>query len=294
MMSLSLGLRQFPLHSFGKQKNIHWAMGMLLWRNYSKQKMSLQRVSQEMHDLGLDGVEYSPRKDELERNGLTRESFRALLEEKKIAVSAHYWGAPFYDASRKKQLLDDFQQMLESLKFYGSKNMVIGPGSRNIDSPAKLIRGSAPFLNELGRIAADQGIEIGIHPHYNTFIETPEEIRMAMELTDPQYVYLSADTGHLALGGGNVLEILRTYKSRLNYFHFKDVAGQVMNRPQFGPNIRELGKGEIDFPAIMALLKEIRFKGWINQEQDTTRLTPLGSATESINYINAKLKMLYD
>ncbi len=295
VMSLALGLGGLPLSVFDKKKNnIRWAMGMILWRNYAPEETSLQQVIQEIHDLGLDGVEYSPRRGELEKNGLTRESFRALLRTKKIAVSAHYWGAPFYDTSRKKQILNDFQETLDSLKFYESKNVVIGPGSRNIDSPEKLIRESAPVLNELGKIAADQGIQIGIHPHYNTFIETPEEIKMVMELTDQQYVYLSPDTGHLALGGGNVLEILRAYKSRLNYFHFKDVAGTVVKRPRFGPNIRELGKGEIDFPAIMTLLKEIRYKGWINQEQDATMLTPLKSATESMDYINKRLKIIYD
>lgn len=293
MASLALGLGWLPLTARGKRKNIRWAMGLILWRNYAQPKTSLQKIIQEMHDLGLDGVEYSPRKGELEKNGLTRESFRALLREKKIAVSAHYWGAPFYDTSRKQQILEDFQTTLESLRFYGSRNVVIGPGNRHVDAPEKLIRESAPLLNELGKIAADQGIQIGIHPHYNTFIETPEEIKMAMELTDPQYVHLSPDTGHLALGGGNVLDILRTYKSRLNYFHFKDVAGPVAKRPQFGPNIRELGKGEIDFPAIMALLREIRFKGWINQEQDATGLTPLQSATESMDFIKKKLKVIY-
>lgn len=292
--SLALATGWLPLSSFEKQKNIRWAMGMILWRNYSQQITPLQKVIQELHDLGLDGIEYSPRKGELERNGLTRESFRELLREKGIAVSAHYWGAPFYDASRRKQILDDFHKTLESLSFYGSKNIVIGPGNRSIDSPSKLIRRSAPLLNELGRIAADQGVELGIHPHYNTFIETPDEIKLAMELTNDQYVYLSPDTGHLALGGGNILDILRAYKSRLNYFHFKDVSGQVVKRPQFGPNIRELGKGEINFPAIMTFLKEIRFKGWINQEQDTTRLNPLASAKQSMDYINKKLKVIYD
>lgn len=292
--SLALSMGWLPLSSFAKKKNIRWAMGIILWRNYARQKTPLQQVVQEMHDLGLDGIEYSPRKGELEKNGLTRESFRDLLREKKLAVSAHYWGAPFYDTSRRKEILDSFQSTVEDLKFYGSKHIVIGPGDRHVDSPAKLIRESVPLLNELGKIATGRGVQIGIHPHYNTFIETPDEIKMAMELTDPRYVHLSPDTGHLALGGGNVLEILRTYKSRLNYFHFKDVAGQVAKPPHFGPNIRELGEGDIDFPAIMALLKEIRYTGWINQEQDTTRLNPLESATESMHYIDRKLKVIYD
>ncbi|MEP7279242.1 MAG: TIM barrel protein [Bacteroidota bacterium] len=292
VVSLALGIRGLRLSSFEKQKNIRWAMGIILWRN-SRSNIPMQEVLQNMHDLGLDGIEYSPKKGELERNGLTRESFRDLLREKKLTVSAHYWGAPFYDASRKEEILESFQKTLESLNFYGSKNVVIGPGSRSIDTPSKLIRESAPLLNQLGKIAVDQGIQIGIHPHYNTFIETPAEIKLAMELTNPKYVYLSPDTGHLALSGGNVLDILRTYKDRLNYFHFKDVAGQVV-RPDFGSNIRELGKGEIDFPAIMNFLKEIKFKGWINQEQDTTKLSARESAVKNVAYTDSKLRVIYD
>jgi inosose dehydratase len=293
VVNLALGVGALPLGPQKKHKNVRWAMGMILWRYYSKREIPIQEAIQDMHDLGLDGIEYSPRAGELERNGLTRESFRDLLGEKKLAVSAHYWGAPFYDTTRKQETLASFQQTIESLKFYGAKNIVIGPGSRSIDTPFKLIRESAPLLNELGKIAVDQGVQIGIHPHYNTFIETPDEINLVMELTNPEYVYLSPDTGHLALGGGNVLDILRTYKTRLNYFHFKDVAGQVV-RPDFEANVRELGKGEIDFPAIMAFLKEIKFKGWINQEQDVTSLPPHDSAAESMAYIDSKLKVIYD
>lgn len=286
-----------PLKAINKhmstQKNIRWAMGMILWRSYGARKISMQEVIQNLHDLGLDGIEYSPRPGELERSGLTRGSFRDLLKEKGLAVSGHYWGAPFYDSNKKQETLASFRQILESVRFYGADRIIIGPGGRQLGSPADLITRSAPMLNELGKIALDQGVQIGIHPHYNTYIEQPAEIQLVMKLTDPKYVFLSPDTGHIALGGGNVLEILQTYKERLNYFHFKDVAGQV-HRPNFGPNIRELGKGDIDFPAIMRLLKEIKFKGWINQEQDTTRLTPRESAAESIDYIDKKLKVIYD
>lgn len=282
-----------PLAAMDKPKNIRWAMGMILWRGYAARKIPMQEVIRDLHDLGLDGIEYSPRPGELERSGLTRESFRALLREKGLAVSGHYWGAPFYDDSKKQEILASFRETIDSVKFYGASNIIIGPGDRQAGEPADLIAKSAPLLNELGKIALDQGVRIGIHPHYNTYIEQPQEIHLVMKLTDPRYVFLSPDTGHIALGGGDVLEILRTYKERLNYFHFKDVAGQV-HRPDFGSNLRELGKGSIDFPAIMRLLKEIKFKGWINQEQDTTRLTPRESAAQSMDYINKKLKVIYD
>lgn len=284
------GCGMLPFSSLAKSTRIRWGMGWILWRNYAGRKIPIQEAVQDLHDLGLEGIEYTPRKDELARHELTRETFRDLLREKGLTVSGHYFGAPFYDGSRQKQITTSFRESIESLKFYGAKNIIIGPpGTRPHDNPTALIRAMAPFLNELGKIALEEGVETGIHPHYNCIIETPEEIHLAMEVTDPKYVFLSADTGHIALGGGNVTEILRTYKDRLNYFHFKDVAGQVA-RPKFGDNLRELGDGEIDFPAVMSLLKEIKYKGWINVEQDTTRLTPRESASRSMAYIRKTLK----
>lgn len=289
--SLAAGCGVLPFSSLHK-KDIRWSMGLILWRNYTGRKISLQEAIQNMHDLGLDGVEYTPRKDELARNGLTRESFRDLLKDKDLSVSGHYVGDVSSIPNKKSQFMASFQETIDSLKFYGSKNIILGPPSGAAgESHEEIIRKTAPVINELGKIALDQGIEMGIHPHYNGSIESPAEIRLVMNLTDPKYVFLSADTGHIALGGGNVIEILRTYKERLNYFHLKDVAGKV-SRPGFGPNLRELGQGEIDFPVIIALLKEIRYKGWLNVEQDFSQLTPRESASQSMEYINKKLKTI--
>jgi inosose dehydratase len=289
--SLALGCNTRYLATRNTNNDIRWAMGLILWRNNGgNRKISIQEAVQDLHNLGLNGIEYTPRKGELENNGLTRESFRALLKEKGLPVSGHYFGGVSHDAKQKKQMLTSFQETLDSLKFYGAKNVILGPPRRiGGESQEQTIRQAGPVINELGKIALDQGIQLGIHPHYNGSIESPEEIRWAMEMTDPRYVFLSADTGHIALGGGNVLEILRTYKDRLNYFHLKDVSGQV-KRPNFGPNLRELGQGEIDFPAIMTLLKEIKYKGWLNVEQDETKLTPRESASQSMEYINKRLK----
>ena len=52
------------------------------------------------------------------------------------------------------------------------------------------------------------------------------------------------------------MEIIQKYSNRLCYFHLKDVAG-TFERPNFGSNIREMGKGEVDFPAVMKVLKDI-------------------------------------
>ena len=289
-----------------REANIRWAMGWILWRNFRGLKVPLPEAINMMAELGLDGVEYTPQKDELSRFGLTRESFRDLLAEKKLSVAANYFGGDFHNSAKHEEILSAFNSTLENVKFYGAKNVVIGPPGRgnwtdyhhSTSSGREMeitdkIKAMAPFLNKLGKIAKDSGIEIGLHPHVNTIVETPEEIDLIMDLTDPNYLGMAPDTGHIQLGGGDAVAIIKKYSSRLCYFHLKDVAG-TFERPRFGPNLREMGKGEIDFPAIMKILKDIKYKGWLNIEQDESMLpTPLQSATESMNYINKTLKPVY-
>ena len=285
------------------EKNIRWSMGWILWRDFGKANISITEAIETISILGLDGIEFTPRKGELSGFGYTREKFRDLLQEKKLSIAGNYFGGDFHDPEKHHEILSSFKETLENLKFYAAKNVVIGPPGRGYwsdqhhgsssDSETDItdkIRAMAPFLNELGKIAQDSGIEIGLHPHVNTIVETPAEIDLIMELTDPDYVGMAPDTGHIQLGGGNPVEIIKKYSRRLCYFHLKDVAG-IFVRPNFSPNIREMGKGEVNFHSVMKLLKEIEYQGWLNVEQDCTNMTPTESASESMLYIN-KIKNL--
>ncbi|NOT63710.1 MAG: TIM barrel protein [Acidobacteria bacterium] len=275
------------------QPRIRWAQGFLLWRNFKGQALTLQDALNDLANMGANGIEFSPMATELEKFGLTTATCKALLAEKKLAVSGNYFSAPFHDTTKREEILQDVTKRFALLKEFNAKHLVIGPSSvpANADRTA-LIKQQAPLLNEIGKRAKEQGLEIGIHPHLNTLVETPAEIDLAMATTDARYVHLSADTGHIHLAGGDVVAICRKYKSRLNYFHFKDGVRPFV-RPDFKPNLRELGKGEIDFPGVMRLLKEIRFNGWVNIEQDATTLTPRESATISMDYVKKVLLPIY-
>ncbi len=276
-----------------KTLKIRWAQGYLLWRNFKGQSLTLQDALNDLRTVGADGVEFSPISNELEKYGLTKETFKQLLAEKRLAISGNYFSAPFHEPGRREEIMREAEGRFALLKEFGAKNLIIGPPGAKTDADRmQLIKQQAPLLNEIGKRALAQGVEIGIHPHLNTLVETPAEIDAAMETTDPRHVFLSADTGHIHLAGGDVAAILRKYKSRLNYFHFKDGV-RPFARPDFKPNLRELGKGEVDFPAVMRLLKEIRYTGWINVEQDATTLTPRESCKVSMEYVNKTLKPIY-
>lgn len=292
LASSAIAVHLLPGFAAAKTPNIRWAQGYLLWRNF-KEPRTLQDALNDLQAVGADGIEFSPQSNELERYGLTKETFKQLMAEKKLAISGNYLSAPFYDLTKRNEILLEATKRFALLKEFGGKNIIIGPpGAPANADRLQLIKQQASLLNEIGQRAQAQGLQIGLHPHLNTLIETPAEIDAALDATDPRYVFLSADTGHIHLAGGDVLSILRKYKSRLNYFHFKDGVRPFV-RPDFKPNLRELGKGEVDFPGIMRLLKEIRFTGWVNVEQDATTLTPKDSCRISMEYVNKVLKPIY-
>lgn len=270
-----------------------WAHGWILWRDFAARGIPLTEALGDLRAVGADGIELTPRPGELEAGGLTLGDVRTLLDEAGLQATAHYFSGPFHDSSRRKEIVGRFGETLASLAALGGRHVVIGPPEvpEDADRPA-LIRAVAPVLEDLGRRAGDQGVRLGVHPHLNTLVESPEEVAMVMDAADPGLVSLALDTGHLHLAGGDVVAILKTYRSRLGYFHFKD-AVRPFRRPDFRPNLRELGAGEVDFPGVMHLLAEIDYRGWINVEQDSTTLTPRESCQRSMQYVDASLKPIH-
>ena len=138
-------------------------------------------------------------------------------------------------------------------------------------------------------VKKETGLRTAFHHHCAGFVETPAEIARLMSLTDPAILGLVFDCGHYRLGGGDPLEGLRKYGKRVWHFHFKDchpgVRKQVVeNCWDYFEAVRqgvfcELGKGEVDFPALMKELEQLGYDGWGVVEQDV--LPGMGHPRES-------------
>lgn len=268
-------------------------MGWLLWRDFKGRAITFEEALQDLEGVGADGIEFTPRPGELEARGLTHDRAKALVQQAGLSVSAHYFSAPFHDPAKRDEILRQVQEKFDSLRAFGARHLVIGPpappqGANRLE----VIRLISPILNEIGRRANDHGIVAGIHPHLNTVIETPDETDAILEATDPKHVGLALDTGHFHLAGGDVLQVLQKHGSRLNYLHFKD-AVRPFARPDFFPSLRELGRGEVDFPGVMRALERLRYTGWINVEQDFTSSSPRESCETSMRYVRDVLVKIY-
>ncbi len=293
--ALAAGLGPLAAAAQGNRpaRRIRWAAGWLLWRDYTPRAHTLADALRDLKAAGADGIEFTPKPGELEAAGLTLESAGRMVKDAGLAVSAHYFSGPFHDPARRADLLAQAQARCDSLRALGASHIVIGPPAAPADvSRMDTITRMAPLLDEIGRLARSQGVTVGLHPHLNTVVETPEETDAILERCDPALVGLALDTGHVHLAGGDVAGVIRKHGRRLNYLHFKD-AVRPFSRPDFFPNLRDLGRGEVDFPGVMGALRDLGYQGWINVEQDFTATTPTDSCRASLAYVRDVLMPIY-
>jgi len=133
--------------------------------------------------------------------------------------------------------------------------------------------------DELGRIVAeDYGVALQFHPHADSHVETQEQTERFLADTDPRYVNLCLDTGHLAYRGADSVELIRRYPERIGYVHIKQMDPDVVARAEredlaFGQAVAlgascEPPAGLPDVPSVVAALSELDTEMFVVVEQD--------------------------
>lgn len=151
------------------------------------------------------------------------------------------------------------------------------------------------------RIAAavrdETGLRTVFHHHCAGYVETPDEIDALMQRTDPSLVGLCLDSGHATYGGGSPIELLSRHRARTWHVHFKDCEPHIAERARrerldYQDALRqglfcELGRGSVDFQALLRDLQDAGYDGWIVVEQDVLPAmgSPLASATRNRQYL---------
>ena len=83
--------------------------------------------------------------------------------------------------------------------------------------------------NELGKMLAEEyGLRLQFHPHADSHVETQAQTERFLDETDPRFVSLCLDTGHLAYRHADSVAIIRSYADRIGYVHVKQMDPAVV------------------------------------------------------------------
>ena len=217
------------------------------------------------------------------------------LARHRLGLAGAYVELPYSDADALERTLPELDAVLDA--FDAVRSYLPGPAPRPTlaDSgskrramlPGRSVRdhslgfdadGWRRFAGGLARVIArcrDRGYEPTFHPETGTHVEAPWEIERVLEVSD---IGLCLETGHMLLGGGDPVTMLRGLGDRVNHVHLKDARLAVMNEivtdqaPVTEIWTREafcaLGDGDLDVDAVLAGLRQISFGGWLVVEQD--------------------------
>lgn len=143
----------------------------------------------------------------------------------------------------------------------------------------------AEKLTALATLCLSENIQLAVHHHLGSIIETESDIDQLMTATGPS-VGLLLDTGHCLVAGIDPISIINRHGSRICHVHCKDVRPVVLAqalRADMGFMQAVLqglytvpGDGCIDYPAILASLYAQNYSGWlvVEAEQDPELANP--------------------
>lgn len=240
-------------------------------------ELTAQRVLAEMARLGLPATELGPT-GYLGPDPLT---VRETLAANEISLVGGFLPVVLHTAEQAD--LTQAEAAMRTLVDAGAEVVVLAADAGPAGYDEKVVLGDTQWrwlldnLDRTRQLAAGLGLAATLHPHVGTAIESAEVVDRLLADSD---VPLCLDTGHLAIGGADPLELVRTHASRIGHVHLKDVRLAVAKAvadgtETFVDGVRSglfapLGDGDLDIAGIVRELEAEGYRGWYVLEQDTT------------------------
>jgi inosose dehydratase len=180
---------------------------------------------------------------------------------------------------------------LKLLADNGAKVMVYGEVADSIQgAPVPLYKRPRFFRDEQWKAYADRltafarhtaarGVRLAYHHHMGAYVEAPADVDRLMALVGEE-VGLLFDSGHMTFAGGDAVAMLAKHARRVCHVHCKDVRPEVirMARNRNWSFLESVvngaftvpGDGAVDFEALIGLLGDSGYRGWlvVEAEQD--------------------------
>lgn len=146
-------------------------------------------------------------------------------------------------------------------------------------------RWNADQFNKLGEKISAAGLKFGYHNHYMELHKTDGIVPLdeLIQRTDPAHVTFEMDCGWVVVGGGNPIQFLHRYPTRISMLHVKDFT--QLNPPK----VCELGKGVIHYGPIFQAAAKTRNIKHIFVEQEEFDMPPFKELKVDADYM-AKFK----
>jgi inosose dehydratase len=240
-------------------------------------QLAPERVFAEMTLLGLTATEMGP----VGYLPADAASVRALLDRYDLGLVGAFIPLVLHESSldQAHKLLDEVTPLVTALE---GEVLVAAAVTDEHWSPRIPLEQSdwarlVDNLQRLSELVAAGGLQLALHPHAGTLVETAADIEAVLAQGEVDWCL---DTGHLAIGGTDPVEFTAANAGRIVHVHLKDVDMELSERVRSGELslvdatrrglFRPLGDGDASIDEVVELLDRHGYGRWLVLEQDTT------------------------
>ncbi len=241
---------------------------LIIWGQ--RASSDFEGVLDEVASLGFDGIETGP------------QVFQSFTDPKKTLASRGLSLAGLHMGVGSTDTNSISEAFAILKKADGHYLLFSGAGGKD-NSDEEYLR-SSKLLDEWGRLAKKRGVTLCYHNHWQEIVNNARGTQIILKNTNPKHVSLCVDTYWVKCGGLSPAEFIKENGERVAYLHLKDGTEEGIKRYEF----TELGRGIIDFSAVMKTVKPLHIE-WAVVEQDRTNKTPKESMVISRKYLKEKL-----
>lgn len=215
--------------------------------------------------------------------GLHTADFGKLLKDNGLTTPSGHYGI---DSFFGKGDTDELKRYIEVAKTLGQSYVVIPSLNGEFIKTVDECKAVAEKMNKAADMCKASGLKLGYHNHNfewkplgggTTFYDT------ILAETDPKLVHMEMDIFWVVRAGQDPIKILKKHAGRYALVHVKD-----RDKTKTDLNT-EIGKGSIDFKAIIPAARAAGVTHFIMEQENFTNIDPYVSITESCNYMKNTL-----
>lgn len=235
---------------------------------------NLPGVLEQIARAGYDGAEIAAHKLNLENP----QGFNALVAQYNLVVAGIHTHGEIYTPSAMQSRRDYYENSARFAHLVNSSCVLIS-GKRKGSKSEDELRDEVDSLHWVADICYGEGVPLFYHTHDWELADNLRELRYLIEHTNPAKISLALDIGWVQRAGYKPLDVIDEFYPRIRYFHFKDTVDDRWT---------EVGRGTLDFAAVLADLNQRGFDGWLTVERDEE----LENAFESAKFSRDRLRDL--
>lgn len=231
----------------------------------------LPKVLREIAAAGYEGAEIGAHKLNLDQPA----AFNAMAAQMGLVVSGIHTHGEIYSLPAIQTASGYFEKAAGFANATGASCMLIS-GRRKEHKREADLEAEVHSLMHVAHICQAVGLPLYYHSHNWELADDLRELRYLFAHTDPQLMSLALDIGWVQRAGLDPVAVINEFYGRIRYLHFKDSANDRWT---------ELGRGQVDFPAVLRLLEAQGYTGWLAVERDEELPNAFESAQESRAYL---------